>query len=419
MKESVLIWFRRDLRLDDHPAWSTALASGLRPIPVYIEEPWRLNPNPWLPDYAPLGPRRSQFLQESLFNLQEELGGLLVRMGNPALVLEQLAKEWNAVQVHCTAGHAPWEQRDEKAVAERIPLFAFESSTLLHPDDLPFSMEDTPQIFTQFRKQVERNWAVRPVVNRVSHFVEVPSEVLPIASQLPVDERSVLHFKGGRKAALARLQHYFDKTNSLSKYKETRNGLLGPDYSSKFSPWLACGSISPREVYASVREYEEKFGANESTYWLIFELLWRDYFAFVARQFGNRLYSGAGLRGDSPPPAWTPRAQGAFLQWRKGETGQPFVDACMHELNTTGFLSNRGRQVAASFLVHDLGVDWRAGAAWFEHHLIDHDPASNAGNWLYIAGRGNDPRPFRRFNPEGQAERYDPQGRFQAAWAQA
>ena len=416
MTSTVLVWFRRDLRLSDHPAWHAACATGARIVPVFIEEPWQRERTLWTPDLPALGSRREQFIAEGVCALQEALGGLLVRTGRPAEVLAELAKEYGAERVFCTAGHAPYEVQDEAEVAAQLALEVHEGGTLLHPEDLPFDIADLPQVFSSFRRKVEKRWTVRPVAEARTATVDVPKEAVAVQAG-EVDARLAFPLHGSFQAAQTRLHHYLDGTRALSTYKETRNGLLGADYSSKFSPWLASGALGPRETYAAIRSYEGRHGANDSTYWLIFELLWRDYFAFVARQFGRRLYAGSGLRSVKPAPKWNSRAQRAFASWCAGETGQDFVDACMHELAATGFLSNRGRQVAASYLVHDLGVDWRAGAAWFEHHLIDHDPASNAGNWLYIAGRGNDPRPVRRFNPEGQAERYDPDGAYRRAWA--
>lgn len=183
----------------------------------------------------------------------------------------------------------------------------------------------------------------------------------------------------------------------------TRNGLLGADYSSKLSPWLAFGNVSPRTVAAEVARYEAAAGANESTYWLLFELLWRDYFRFAAVGWGTRMFKLWGPRGharstapDDRGRAW--RKDGGMLAaWARGRTGYPFVDANMRELLLTGFMSNRGRQNVASFFVKDMDMDWRIGAEWFESTLIDHDPASNYGNWTYVAGVGADPREDRYF----------------------
>ena len=146
---------------------------------------------------------------------------------------------------------------------------------------------------------------------------------------------------------------------------------------------------------------------------MVFELLWRDYFQFVAAKYGNRIF----LKGGIKQIAWNQKFNNEnFNSWVNGETGQPFIDAHMRELKATGWMSNRGRQNVASYLVHDLNVDWRMGASWFEHALLDYDTASNYGNWIYIAGVGNDPRPNRKFNPQLQASRYDPDNKYVEKW---
>ncbi|MGB2925821.1 MAG: DASH family cryptochrome, partial [Limnothrix sp.] len=227
------------------------------------------------------------------------------------------------------------------------------------------------------------------------------------------DRRSVLSFVGGETAGLKRLDDYFWQGDRLKNYKETRNGLLGADYSSKFSPWLAHGCLSARYIAAQVAEYEAKRTANTSTYWLIFELLWRDYFRWISAKHGNKIFRPAGLQGVEIP--WR-QDQTAFEKWRTGQTGIPFVDANMRELLATGFMSNRGRQNVGSFLTKNLGLDWRLGASWFESQLIDYDVCSNWGNWNYTAGVGNDARGFRYFNIPKQAKDYDPQGDYVRHW---
>jgi deoxyribodipyrimidine photo-lyase len=219
-------------------------------------------------------------------------------------------------------------------------------------------------------------------------------------------------FEGGEPAAQAHLQGYF-AGDLAHRYKATRNGLIGADFSSKFSPWLAQGALSPRSILAALRAFEAQHGASDGSYWLWFELLWRDYFRFLHLQHGRRLYRASGLAEHAVPPA---HDAAAFARWCRGETGQPLVDAGMRELAATGYLSNRLRQVVASYLVHDLGCDWRAGAAWFEAQLVDYDVCSNQGNWLYIAGRGSDPRGGRRFNPDKQAQEHDPDGVYRRLW---
>ncbi|HRV77969.1 MAG TPA: FAD-binding domain-containing protein, partial [Thauera sp.] len=221
-------------------------------------------------------------------------------------------------------------------------------------------------------------------------------------------------FAGGEGAALAHLARYF-ASDRPQHYKATRNGLSGVGFSSKFSPWLAQGALSPRVAFAALRRHEAAQGVSEGSYWLWFELLWRDYFRFLHLQHGRRLYRARGLNAAAPPPAHDPAA---FVAWCEGRTGHAFIDAGMRELAATGWLSNRMRQVVASFLIHDLGCDWRAGAAWFEAQLVDYDVYSNQGNWLYIAGRGTDPRGGRRFDPDRQAATYDADGAYRTRWAE-
>jgi len=213
---------------------------------------------------------------------------------------------------------------------------------------------------------------------------------------------------------MKRLHHYFFESEQLSKYKYTRNGLIGPDYSSKFSPWLANGSISPRQIYYQVKKYEDEVKSNVSTYWLVFELIWRDFFTYVLLKYGNKLFYKGSINGESPE---IDDPNGIKLEaWKRAQTGIPFIDANMKELNETGFMSNRGRQNVASYLIKDLKVDWRKGAAYFEEKLIDYDVASNWGNWSYVAGIGNDPREGRYFNIMTQADRYDKKGDYVKLW---
>jgi deoxyribodipyrimidine photo-lyase len=187
------------------------------------------------------------------------------------------------------------------------------------------------------------------------------------------------------------------------RYKETRNDLLGWDHSSKLSPWLAWGCLSPRRLADDLARYESEHGANEGTYWLWFEFLWRDFFSW---------------RGEHRPGSTVSidPADPRFLMLAGARLGHPFIDAGFRELNATGFLGNRMRQIVASFCCHELGWPWQVGAAYFAQELIDHDPASNIGNWRYIAGQGADPRGGRRFDIEKQREMYDPAGEYVRFW---
>ena len=417
-----LLWFRNDLRLRDHPALCAALDAGDEILPVYVLDERLLQRDRW--GFRRLGPFRLRFLLESLADLQAQLrergGELLVEVGRPEDVLPELAKRYECDALFAHREYTHEEIETEKALTERLPRVEWRHAlTLIHPGDTPFAYGEVPDVFTQFRKKVERYCEVRPPLPAPERVPTLAFEAKPLPAAAdfydalpPTDPRTVLEFQGGARAGEARLEHYFWKTKSLSTYKETRNGLLGADYSSKFSPWLANGCLSPRAVYAAVERYESEVEANKSTYWLKFELLWRDYFKYVAMKYGRRIFWKGGIQDKAVE--WRDD-HGRFERWRTGSTGDRFVDANMRELLRTGFMSNRGRQNVASYLVHQLKQDWRRGAAWFESALIDYDPASNYGNWMYAAGVGNDPRD-RIFNTQKQAKMYDAGGAYRDRW---
>jgi deoxyribodipyrimidine photo-lyase len=190
--------------------------------------------------------------------------------------------------------------------------------------------------------------------------------------------------------------------------------MIGENYSTKFSAWLALGCLSPREIYYELKKYEYQFSANESTYWLEFELLWRDYFRFMMKKYSNKFFQQAGIQAKTDN--LHQHHPDKLLTWINGQTGVDFIDANMIELKSTGFMSNRGRQNVASYLCNNLKLDWRYGAAYFEQQLIDYDVCSNWGNWAYLAGVGNDPRGNREFNIEKQAKDYDKSMAFRNLW---
>ena len=231
---------------------------------------------------------------------------------------------------------------------------------------------------------------------------------------------------GGESAGLARVQQYIWDEDRLRVYFETRNGLVGQSYSTKFAPWLAKGCISPRFVSDECRRYEQERGvSNKSTYWVKFELMVRDYFILYAAKCGRRLFWEYGAKAKQPRVPWRSpwKAAGSedaaaaaqdLLAWKTGQTGHPLVDACMRELAATGFMSNRGRQNVASYLVHELNLDWRLGAAHFEELLVDYTPEANWGNWHAAAGL-NGGR-LNRFNVVKQGWDYDPSGIHVRLW---
>jgi deoxyribodipyrimidine photo-lyase len=417
-----ILWFRNDLRLSDNAALATALAEHDEILPVLIIDPAQHGPSPF--GFERSGPFRRRFMHEGISDLAAAVcakgSAISVHVGEPASVLLRLATTWDANVVHAQRLYACEEQQQELAVAAVLDLRLHAPNTLLLPEDLPFAIDELPRVFTAFRTKVEKSSTIGGLLPEPEQIPspsawsgrDLSMEDLPFIP-FKNDPREALGLTGGRTSGLARMKHYLWDSKALSTYKETRNGLLGPDHSSKFSPWLASGALSAREIYHEVKCYEAEHGANESTYWLFFELLWRDFFQFTAAKHGADFFRRSGLlrkehRGNQD--------KRRFQAWCEGRTGQPFVDANMRELAATGWMSNRGRQNVASFLVHELGLDWRMGAYWFERMLVDYDPCSNWGNWLYLAGVGNDPRDGRRFDPERQAGMYDPDGAYTKLW---
>jgi deoxyribodipyrimidine photo-lyase len=422
----ILIWYRNDLRLHDHQPLVQALQQRAMVIPVYCFDPRQFVTTHW--GFAKTGSFRAQFLLESVANLRANLqslgSDLIICQGKPEEALPNLVQqlEITAVYYHqeVTAEEINVETRLKAALP--IPCQSFWGHTLYLPEDLPFTIPHLPELFTEFRKQVEQQARVKPPLAAPTQLPPLPPDLergeLPTPTDLGLaaitpDSRAVLAFHGGETAGLARLQDYFWQQDCLKTYKETRNGMLGANYSSKFSPWLALGCLSPRYIYDQVQAYEAERVRNDSTYWLVFELLWRDYFRLICAKHGNAVFKQTGLRG--VPIPWKQDSE-RFERWQTGMTGFPLVDANMRELAATGFMSNRGRQNVASFLTKNLGIDWRLGAAYFEALLIDYDVCSNWGNWNYNAGVDNDARGFRFFNISKQARDYDPSGDYVKHW---
>lgn len=428
----VLIWFRNDLRLHDHEPLQDALKANAQVLPVYCFDPRQFGETTF--GFPKTGKFRAQFLLESVADLRRSLqqlgSNLIVRVGKPEEVLPALAAQTQAQAVYWHEEVTAEELAVDAAVANQldaqgVTVQTYCGATLYHPDDLPFPVEKLPDVFTKFRKKMEQYSTVYDPLPTPKLLPPLPAAVdsgaMPSLTELGLeapdrDHRAVLEFVGGESAGLARLQHYIWDADRLKLYKQTRNGMLGADYSSKFSPWLALGCLSPRQIYQAIQRYEAERVKNDSTYWLVFELLWRDYFRFVCTKYGDRVFFPSGLR--DIPIAWK-HDWDRFNAWREGQTGYPLVDANMQELAATGFMSNRGRQNVASFLTKNLGIDWRMGAEWFESLLIDYDVCSNWGNWNYTAGVGNDARGFRYFNIPKQAKDYDPQGHYVKHWLPA
>jgi len=345
--------------------------------------------------------------------------------------------------------------------------------------DLPFKdPRELKDVFTSFRNQVEPlREAPRKELPKPDQLPPLPNHIPSSASPfqipetlngiidalhkpLPVDAgmpnmtlempegaKSAHPFKGGSKTGQQRIRHLIE-SGSMTTYKDTRNGLIGQDFSTKLSAWLALGSITARQVHWLMVDFEDGKtdlgkstqgygkGENKGTAGVRFELLWRDYMRLCTKKFGMRLFMIDGYRRDgeanfkfisSPFTQSTAKknshgtndadTRAAVERFVAGRTGMGLIDASQRELFLTGYTSNRTRQNVASYLSKHLGIDWRIGAEWYESNLVDYDVHSNWGNWQYVAGVGNDPRGAARvFNPVKQAVDYDPQGEYVRMW---
>jgi deoxyribodipyrimidine photo-lyase len=427
MKTSI-IWFKTDLRLSDNETLIKTIAQSEQIIPVYCFDDSHFETNKY--GFKKTGNFRAQFILESLTDLDKNLrkigSGLVILKGKPEIEIPKIVAQYKAQKVFAKREVAFEEKKTEKLVKEKLfklrcEFETFSTSTLYHAEDLPFSIKDIPDVFSNFRKKTEKDAIIRKSFAKpvTINSPEIPKLNLPTLEDLvlefsAIDSRAAITFKGGETEAMNRLQHYFYETQCLSTYKETRNGMVGENYSSKFSAWLAHGCISPRFIYEKIKKYEKQFGANDSTYWLIFELLWRDFYRFMFKKYQTKFFLYEGIQSEKVNSKSL--NEKLLSQWINCATDSDFINANMLEMKLTGFMSNRGRQNVASYFCNEMNMDWRFGAAYFESKLIDYDVCSNWGNWAYLAGVGNDPRGHRWFNIEKQAGDYDKNKAFRNLW---
>ncbi|MCX7606396.1 MAG: DASH family cryptochrome [Bacteroidia bacterium] len=427
MTKKVALWLLNDLRLHDHPALHAALQ--VRPTEllfVYVWGPPSVRwgkysfPPEWPLSLSRLSSPRQRFLLQALLELSQRVHLVLLE-GEPQEVIPPWMAQEGISALYAIREWAPEEVRYQNAVSQVLQregksLFLYEGNALYEREQLPFAVEALPQVFTRFRQLVERSSSVKMPLESPPSLPSFPSEesqkwLRHRLSDLPPPHAQAFPFEGGEQKGKEWLQRYF--AGPLFTYKQTRNGFMGSTFSSHLSPWLAVGCLSPRWVYAQLRAAERREGANDSTYWLFFELLWREYFRWLMVRWRGKMFAAGGIRGYQLP--WK-QEERLLEAWIEGKTGYPIVDAAMRELGATGWTSNRARQIVASFLTKNLFLDWRWGAAYFETQLIDYDVYSNWGNWLYQAGVGTDGRGFRWFDPVRQAKLYDPEGHFIRQW---
>lgn len=470
MKKTVF-WFRNDLRLEDNPSLSDALSTSDEIAFIYVHDPrlWR----PSSTGLPRLGWHRRRFLHESLVALRMELEKLGYQLnelwGHPEVVIPQMIASEGFNHLCFSREAAPAEASIEaelhiKSHDRQFTIQSHWTHSLLDHEANPLVFAQTPQTFTQFRKQVEsvlleslipklcyRQDGHRPRHKRIfREFGSTNTALLALSSEnrrtngestghavegswweasqeelhalrriekpnAPAEKMRVL--RGGSQAGLRRIDDYLFGTHSVSNYFETRNGMLNPNDSTLFSAWLANGCVSPRQIFWALKEYEQHHGSNKSTYWVVFELLWREFFQRHLRESGERFFHPEGLyRVPQNTPTDSAQQKEAMSRSLHCNTDQSFIDAHLRELIQTGFMSNRGRQNVASFLIYHMGIHWTHVASLFETFLMDYDAASNWGNCAYIAGVSFDPRGGRIFNIEKQQKDYDPLGEYVRAW---
>lgn len=424
-----LIWFKNNLRTHDNISVTKALNNSETVLAIYCFDPRDFATTTY--GFKKTERFRAQFLIETVKDLKIQLDKLniplFVYTETPERAISNLIKDYPITDIYY---QKEWTS-EEVSVINQVKASCSKSVTfnddfdqfLFHPEDIPFQTEALPNVFTQYRKQCEKHCKVRPITEVISAKAKntniTNNTTIPDLNDLGLESitlqpNNAFPFKGGQTEALKRLNNYFFKTKKLGFYKKTRNGLIGTDFSSKFSPWLANGSLSAKQIYFEVMRFEQLHFKNQSTYWLIFELIWRDYFKYVSLKHGNHIFKLEGIL--QKQYTWSSNSS-KIQQWIDGNTPEPFVNANMIELKKTGWMSNRGRQNVASYFAKTLQLDWRIGASYFESMLIDYDVHSNYGNWIYVAGVGNDPRD-RVFNVKLQAQRYDANGKYQRLWLQ-
>jgi deoxyribodipyrimidine photo-lyase len=392
---AAIVWFRRDLRLADNPAWAAATAGHDRVVALYVLDDRLLER---------AGPFRRRQLLANLGALDAQLadrgGRLLVRRGDPAAVVAAAARRLDAPAVYANADVTPFATARDTAVEAALGPVELRWSWggLVHaPGSVRTAKGALSRVFTPFYKA----WHATPVdpwpEPGDATIAAEPGDELPAPDAPPP-------CPGGEDAALDRLEHWLDHVDD---YLDTRD-LPGIDGTSALSADLRFGTISPRTVAAAVGE------ASSARTGFVRQLAWRDWYAHMTLEHPD--LADAAVQPEYDRIRWRSDDEG-FAAWTAGRTGFPIVDAGMRQLAATGWMHNRVRMITASFLVKDLLIDWRRGERWFRHLLVDGDVPQNAGNWQWVAGTGPDAAPyFRIFNPTTQSRKFDPDGTYIRRW---
>lgn len=397
-----LLWFRRDLRLRDHPALIAA-AENDEVLACFVLDP-RLEKSS--------GQRRLQYLGDSLRRLRDDLDGrLLVTRGQPHTQIPRIAKEIDASSVHVSEDYAPFgKRRDEKvgAALDSVPLVATGSPYLVSPGRVTKPDGSSYKVFTPFLRQWQKTGWREPAKSdaEFARWLD-PAQLRIEQCEIP-DPGPALEVEAGEVAARKQWKSFVDK--GLQSYAKDRNR---PDLTgtSRMSAHLKFGTIHPRTLVADL---DLRSGGAQA---FLRELAFRDFYADVLHHWPASAWRNWNSDFDGIQTDTGAEAKRRFEAWKAGETGFPFVDAGMRQLRQTGFMHNRVRMIVASFLVKDLHLPWQWGAEWFLDQLVDGDMANNQHGWQWCAGCGTDAAPyFRVFNPITQGEKFDPSGAYVRRW---
>ena len=358
-----IFWFRNNLRFNDNYSLAQCIKDSTHISFVFIV-------NRHLKILDDDVNHKNKFLIDALSQLQIKLSSLghvlHVIEGEPSAIFSSIAKQHKINKIYCEKIISPYEMDEELSITQP-DVSSYWDSTLLNIDDLDFDVIDLPDTFTTFRKKVESKPITAILYERLT--LPKPANLLNInLYQLPNYDNKYIgsvdflnHYAISENGAQKYVKDYFSDNKAL-EYKQTRNELMGNDFSTKFSVWLAHGLISARQIFTSLKNYEENNGANESTYWILFELLWRDYFRFLHFKYDRKLYFPFGLKNKEINET----SQDNISNLEEANTESSFINAGIRELQNSGFLSNRMRQILASFIIFEMKIDWRVGADFFQ-----------------------------------------------------
>lgn len=414
-----LIWFRRDLRCHDNPALTLACQNHDALLPLYILDA----------DTADLGAAQHWWLHHSLISLQTELQhhglGLCLRRGDPLAILSQIIDTLEIDSIYWSRCYEPAAiERDKEiktVLLERgIRVYSSNGSLFNEPWTVKNQSGGYFKVFTPYWKQSLKQMSP-PTPTVITHWPKplpgVASETISQWHLLPKKpdwaKEFSEHWQPGEAGAGLKLETFIDQ--GLRSYKEKRNQPALTQATSRLSPHLHFGEISPWQIWRAVEQARQHPSCDlQSADNFLSELGWREFSYHLLYHYPS--LPNNNFKGEFDRMPWQQDPE-RLKAWQQGQTGYPIVDAGMRELWRTGYMHNRVRMIVASFLTKHLLIDWRLGAAWFWHTLLDADLANNSASWQWVAGSGADAAPyFRIFNPVLQGEKFDEQGEYVRRW---